>query len=302
MSVEVVTLKTNKAHQPGDRRSWLVYGLSFIVLLVVLYPIYFIIIASFSDPYAVSGGKVWLYPVSVTLDGYRELLKQGDIWLGYWNTLCYTVVGTLIGLTVNLPAGYAFSRRDMAGRRMIMFIYVFTMFFNGGLVPTFLTIKDFGLNNSFWVMVLPFSVSVFYIIIARTFFSTNIPEELWDAAQIDGCGTLRFFFLIVLPLSKAVIAVIALWIAVGQWNSYFNALIYIRDKNLYPLQLVLRSILIINNTQSAMGTGEHAEIALRLANLLRYSVIIVSTVPIMLLYPFFQKYFDKGVMIGAVKG
>jgi putative aldouronate transport system permease protein len=193
------------------------------------------------------------------------------------------------------------SRKDLVGRKFITLFFIFTMFFNGGLIPTFLTIRDFHLYDTFLVMVLPFSVAVFDIIVARTFFQTSIPADLWEAAQIDGCGNLRYYFQIVLPLSKAVIAVLALWFAVGQWNSYFNALIYLHNKNLYPLQLILRDILITNQMQSSMGTGEAAQIALRLANMLRYSVIIVSTIPIMCLYPFAQKYFNQGVMIGAVK-
>lgn len=280
----------------------IVYGFSALVLLVTIYPIYFIIIASFSDPYAVASGRVWFFPVSFTLDGYRELLRHSSIWIGYRNTILYTVIGTLIGLAVNIPAAYSLSRRDLAGRGLFMFLFVFTMFFNGGLIPTFLTVKEFNLYDNFLVMVLPFSVSVFNIIVARTFFSASIPPDLWEAARIDGCGNLRYFFAIVLPLSKAIIAVIGLWTAVGQWNSYFNALIYLKNSDLYPLQMVLRDILITNNVQSALGTGEAAQIALRLANLLRYSVIIVSTVPIMIVYPFVQKYFNHGVMIGAVKG
>ena len=211
-------------------------------------------------------------------------------------------MGTFIGIAVNIPASYALSRKDLTGRGLFTFLFVFTMFFNGGLIPTYLTIQDFHLYNSFWVMVLPFSVSVYNIIVARTFFNTSIPPDLRDAAQIDGCGNIRYFFQIVLPLSKAVIAVIGLWTAVGHWNSYFNALIYLKDRNLYPLQLILRDILITNNVQSALGTGEAAQIALRLAALMRYAVIIVSTLPIMLFYPFVQKYFNQGVMIGAVKG
>lgn len=282
--------------------NFIVYSLSAIVLLIIIYPLYFIIIASFSDPYAVSSGNVWFYPVGFTFDGYKEILKHNYIWRGYGNTILYTVVGTFIGLAVNIPAAYALSRKDLVGRNALMLIFVFTMFFNGGLIPTFLTVKEFNLYNTFWVMVLPFSVSVYHIIVAQTFFSSSIPADMWEAARIDGCGNLRYFFQIVLPLSKAVIAVIGLWTAVGQWNSYFNALIYIKNSKLYPLQLILRDILIINNVQSALGTGEAAQIALRLANLMRYSVIIVSTVPIMLFYPFVQKYFNQGVMIGAVKG
>lgn len=278
------------------------YAAAILILLIVIYPLYFIVIASFSDPSAVGSGQVWLLPKGATLDGYRELLRHRDLWVGYWNTILYTVFGTLIGLAVNVPAAYAFSRRDMPGRRVLMLIFIFTMFFNGGLIPTFLTIKQFHMYNTFWVMVLPFSVSVFNIIVARTFFQSSIPGELWDAAQIDGCGNLRYFFQMVLPLSKAILAVLTLWMAVGQWNSYFTALIYLKDQSLYPLQLVLRNILITGQMQAALGTGEAAQIALRLANLMRYSVIIVATVPIMCVYPFVQKYFNKGVMIGAVKG
>ena len=280
----------------------ILYSICTVLLLMILYPLWFIVIASFSDPSAVAGGHVWLWPVGFTLEGYQELLRQPQVWLGYRNTIAYTVVGTLIGLMVNIPAAYALSRKDLWGRKGLMGLYVFTMFFSGGLIPIFLTVQQAGLYNTFWVLVLPFSVSAYNIIVARTFFETSLPPDLWDAAQIDGCGNLRFFFTMALPLSKAVISVIALWTAVGQWNSYFNALIYIRDENLYPLQLIMRNILITNQNFAALGTGEAAMIAMRRANLVRYAMIIVATVPIMCVYPFIQKYFDQGVMIGAVKG
>ena len=280
----------------------ILYSICTVLLLMILYPLWFIVIASFSDPSAVAGGHVWVWPVGFTLDGYDELLKQPRVWLGYRNTIAYTVVGTLIGLMVNIPAAYALSRKDLWGRKGLMGLYVFTMFFSGGLIPIFLTVQQAGLYNTFWVLVLPFSVSAYNIIVARTFFETSLPPDLWDAAQIDGCGNLRFFFTMALPLSKAVISVIALWTAVGQWNSYFNALIYIRDENLYPLQLIMRNILITNQNFAALGTGEAAMIAMRRANLVRYAMIIIATVPIMCVYPFIQKYFDQGVMIGAVKG
>ena len=280
----------------------ILYSVCAVLLLIILYPLWFIVIASFSDPSAVAGGHVWVWPVGFTLDGYDELLKQPKVWLGYRNTIAYTVVGTLIGLAVNIPAAYALSRKDLWGRKGLMGLYVFTMFFSGGLIPIFLTVQQAGLYNTFWVLVLPFSVSAYNIIVARTFFETSLPPDLWDAAQIDGCGNLRFFFTMALPLSKAVISVIALWTAVGQWNSYFNALIYIRDENLYPLQLIMRNILITNQNFAALGTGEAAMIAMRRANLVRYAMIIIATVPIMCVYPFIQKYFDQGVMIGAVKG
>lgn len=296
-----LTLQSKKTGNSDKLMETLLYIWAVIVLIIVLYPLYFIIIASFSDPSAVGNGQVWIFPKGFTLDGYKELLNHANIWIGYRNTIVYTVVGTLIGLIVNVSAGYALSRKDLVRRKFLSLFFIFTMFFNGGLVPTFLTIRDFHLYDTFLVMVLPFSVAVFDIIVARTFFRTGIPTELWEAAQIDGCGNLRFYAQMVLPLSKPIISVLALWFAVGQWNSYFNALIYLQNKELYPLQLILRDILVTNQMQTALGTGEAAQIALRLANLLRYSVIIVATVPIMCIYPFVQKHFNKGVMIGAVK-
>ena len=280
---------------------FILYFISGIMLLAVIYPLFFVIIASFSDPSAVAGGDVWILPKGFTLDGYKELFRHKEIWIGYKNTIVYTVVGTLVGLAVNISAAYSLSRKDLVGRKFFTMLFVFTMFFNGGLIPTFLTIKDFHLYDSFLVMVLPFSVSIFNIIVARTFFQNNIPSDLYDAARIDGCGNLYYFYKIVLPLSKAIIAVIGLWTAVGMWNSYFNALIYLKDSSRYPLQLILRNILITNNLQMSFGSGEAMQVALRLSNLMRYSVIIVSTVPIMCFYPFVQKHFNQGVMIGAVK-
>lgn len=280
----------------------ILYSICTVMLLLVLYPLWFIVIASFSDPSAVAGGHVWILPVGFTLDGYDELFKQPEVWSGYRNTIAYTVLGTIFGLVVNIPAAYALSRKDLWGRRVLMGLYVFTMFFSGGMIPIFLTVQETGFYNSFWVMIIPFAVSAYNIIVARTFFETSLPPDLWDAAQIDGCGNLRFFFTMALPLSKAVISVIALWTAVGQWNGYFNALLYLRDAELHPLQLIMRNILITNQVFAAMGTGEAAMIAMRRANLVRYSMIIIATVPIMCVYPFIQKYFDQGVMIGAVKG
>jgi putative aldouronate transport system permease protein len=305
--METVETTTKTEVRKGNKQSAdvmleiLLYVLAAIMLVIVIYPLYFIVIASFSDPSAVANGQMWVFPKGFTLDGYKELLNHKNIWIGYRNTILYTVLGTAIGLIVNISAAYALSRKDLVGRKYISLFFIFTMFFSGGLIPMFLTIRDFHLYNTFLVMVLPFSVVVFDIIVARTFFQTSIPSDLLEAAQMDGCGNLRYFVQIVLPLSKAVIAVLGLWIAVGYWNSYFNALIYLKDPNLYPLQLILRNILITNQMQSNMGTGEAATIAMRLANLMRYSVIIISTLPIMCVYPFVQKYFNQGVMIGAVK-
>jgi len=287
----------------GDKIfDYCIYGLSALVMLIIIYPLYFIIIASFSEPSSVSTGQVWFLPRGFTLDGYRALFANESIWLGYRNTILYAAVGTLISLAVNIPAAYALSRRDMVFCKPLTFFFLITMFFSGGLIPTFMTVRDFGLYNTFWVMVLPFSVSIYNMIVARTFFRSSIPGELREAAEIEGCGNLRFFFTIVLPLSKAIIAVLALWSMVEHWNSYFTALIYLRDRALFPLQLILRNILVSNQLQSALGTGEAAQIALRTANLIRYGAIIVSTLPVMCVYPFVQKYFNQGVMIGAVKG
>jgi len=299
----MINKKKNKVKTSNKDKvfQFILYFISGIMLLVVIYPLFFVIIASFSDPSAVAGGDVWLLPKGFTLDGYKELFRHSEIWIGYKNTILYTAVGTLVGLAVNISAAYALSRRDLVGRKFFTILFVFTMFFNGGLIPTFLTIKDFHLYDSFLVMVIPFSVSVFNIIVARTFFQNNIPSDLYDSARIDGCGNLHYFFKIVLPLSKAIIAVIGLWTAVGMWNSYFNALIYLKDSSRYPLQLILRNILITNNLQMSFGSGEAMQVALRLSSLMRYSVIIVATVPIMCIYPFVQKHFNQGVMIGAVK-
>ena len=208
----------------------------------------------------------------------------------------------MFSLIANIPAAYALSRRDLVGRRFFTVFFLIPMFFTGGLIPTYMTVQSYGLLNTRLVMVLPFAVVTYYIIVARTFFSNSLPDGLWEAAQIDGCGNLRFFFQMVLPLSKAVIAVIALGTAVGQWNSYFNALIYIRSPELQPLQIILRNILIGNQTISAMSTGSAAVEAAQLADLIKYAIIVVSSAPIMCLYPFVQKYFNQGVMIGALKG
>ena len=278
-------------------------ALMLVVSVLTLYPVLYVALASVSDPSRlIREGGLLLWPKGFELGAYKIVFNNPNIGSGYLNTILYTLVGTLIGLFVNISAAYALSRRDLVGRRLITFFFIFTMFFNGGLIPTYFTIRDFHLYDTFWVMVLPFSVAVYNMIVARTFFDSSLPKELLDAAQIDGCGNLRFFFSIALPLSKAVIAVIALYIAVAQWNSYFNALVYIRSENLKPLQLVVRNILITNQSLVGAGDGLAAQEAMRLSNLMKYAVIIITTVPIMCVYPFVQKYFSQGVMIGAIKG
>jgi putative aldouronate transport system permease protein len=263
---------------------------------------WFIVIASFSDPIAVNTGRVVLLPAMFTLDGYKTLLETDYIMAGYRNTILYTLAGTFIALAVNLPAAYALSRKDFYGRKFFNLYFIFTMFFSGGLIPTYLTIQQFHLLNTFAVMVLPFSVAVYHILVARTIFQNSLPVGLLDAARIDGCGNLRFFFIIALPLSKAVIAVIALWTAVGHWNSYFSALIYLRDQARMPLQIILRDILIMNQNMATLLRGEASIQAQKTASLIKYASIVVSTAPIMCLYPFIQKHFNQGVLVGTFKG
>ena len=282
---------------------FVIYTVALLMTLLALYPMYFIVIASVSDPNLVAKGEVLLLPRNVSLDGYKYLFSMGNLWTGYGNTVLYTLAGTLIMLVVNIPVAYALSRKDMVGRGFFTFFFIFPMFFGGGLIPTFIILNNtFNMLDTFLVMVLPFSVISYYIVVARTFFQTSLPAELWDAAQIDGCGNLRFFFQIVLPLSKAILAVIALWAAVGHWNSYFNAMIYLRTPSKYPLQLVMRNILINNEMAASAMTGSAAADINRKANLIKYCAIVVSSLPIMTMYPFVQKYFNQGVMIGALKG
>lgn len=279
-----------------------IYFLAGMLILITLYPMYFIVIASISNPTLVSSGQIILIPKGISMKAYKQLASYSQLWTGYRNTILYVISGTLITLVVNIPAAYALSRKKMFGHKFFTMYYLIPMFFTGGLIPTYLVVRDFHLLDTFWVMVLPFSVVTYYLIVGRTFFSNSIPEELWEAAQLDGCGYLAFFSKVVLPLSKAILAVIALWAAVAQWNGYFNALIYLRNPELQPLQIILRNILISNQTISSMTTGAAAVEAKQMADLIKYAVIVVSSAPIMCMYPFVQKYFNQGVMIGAVKG
>ena len=294
-------MRLNKDLKKLTPTELLFYIISVIIIILIAYPLWFVIIASFSNPIDITNGEVWFLPKKWDLGGYRELFKQRQIWTSYLNTIIYTFVGTFIALAVNIPAGYAMSRRDLVGRKWINIFYLIPMFVGGRLIPTYFIVKWFGLLDSFWVMVLPFSVSTYNIIVAKTFFRSSLPESLWDAAQIDGCGTLRYFFQFALPLSKSVLAVIGLWTAVGLWNSWFNALIYLNKESLQPLQLLLRRILISNLSLLGAATGSMAQELRRLSDMMKYAAIVISTLPIMCLYPFLQKYFNKGVMIGAIK-
>lgn len=267
-----------------------------------IYPLYFVVIASFSDPIMVNTGKVILFPRGLTLDGYREVLAYSPLWKGYLNTLLYTVTGTLISASLTISAGYALSRKDLPGRNFFTLFFSFTMIFSGGLIPRFLLVKNLGLINTMWAMVLPNAVIVFYLIMARSFFQSTIPQDLIDAAKIDGCGNLRFFFTNVIPLSSAIIAIVCLYYAVFQWNAFFDAFLFLTDREKHPIQLVLRDLIIQNESASMETDPMAADEKQRLANLIKYGAIVFSTLPILMFYPFLQRYFVKGVMIGAIKG
>lgn len=291
----------------GDKIFNIVNGvLITLFVLVVLYPLYFVVIASFSNPNLVAAGEVWFYPKSPTLDAYKTVFQNNSIVTGYLNTIFYTVFGTLFNLALTLPAAYALSKRHFVGRNVMMFLITFTMYFSGGMIATYLTVKNLGLLNTRWALIIPAGVSTYNLIVCRTFFANGVPAEVEEAAIIDGCSTFQVFFQIVMPLSKALVGVMALYYGVAHWNSYFTALLYLtnaRDK--IPLGLVLREILILNTMKAAAGASVDEELALyyaNLANLLKYALIVVSAAPLLIVYPFLQKYFDKGVMLGSVKG
>ena len=272
-----------------------------ISLILCAYPVYFVLIASFSNATVVNSGKLMLWPEGFHLLGYKFVFSDVRILTGYKNTLIYTVGGTILGLFVSLLAGYSLSRSDLPGRKVLMALMVFTMYFGGGLIPTYITIKNMGLVDTRALMIILGSVSVYNIILIRTFFQSNLPTELQEAAFIDGCTNTRFFFQFALPLSSAIIAVIALYLAVGYWNSYFNALIYINSNAKKPLTLFIRELLL-SQENNEVADGELASDFKRMAQVVKYAVIVVATAPIMCMYPFLQKYFVKGVMIGSIKG
>ncbi|WP_419871690.1 carbohydrate ABC transporter permease [Candidatus Pristimantibacillus sp. PTI5] len=301
---------TSGVKETGRDKLFLVcnYIYVFLAFIIVAYPVIYMISASISDPKLVGSGEMWLWPKGITFEGYQRVFQNASIWTGYGNTILYTVVGTAINLFVTLPAAYALSRKDFLGRNFFMGMFMVTMFFGGGLVPSYLLVKELGMVNTMWAIVIPSAASIWNIIVSRTFFQSSIPKELQEAAQIDGCTNIRLFFKIILPLSMPIIAVMALFYGVGNWNSYFSALIYLNDAVKYPLQLVLRQILVLQEMSAQGGGTIDASTASALNNkaeiaaLVKYSVIIVATAPIIAIYPFLQRYFVQGVMIGSVKG
>ncbi|RCW45416.1 carbohydrate ABC transporter permease [Paenibacillus prosopidis] len=279
------------------------YSILTIGMLLILYPLYFVFIASFSDPNQIYSGDIWLFPKGLTLDGYERIFSDSTIWIGYGNSLLYAIVGTAISVMLTLMAAYPLSRKDFVGRGVFMWFFVFTMFFGGGLIPTYLLIKDLNMINTIWALVVPGAAGVFNIIIVRTFFQSTIPDEMREAAFIDGCSNTRFFLGMVLPLSKPIIAVMVLYHVVGFWNGFFDAMIYLNEETKFPLQLVLRNILVQNQVNSSMMIDVESYAAkLRVTELIKYGVIIIASLPLLILYPFLQRYFVKGVMIGSIKG
>lgn len=278
------------------------YAILTLCFLLVAYPLYFIVIASISDPVDVNAGRVILYPVKTTLDGYKRILEYKSFFTGYRNTLLYTGVGTLVNMVLTVPAAYALSRKDLVGRNGFMMMIAFTMIFSAGLIPTYLHIRDLNLIDTMWALILPGAVSTWNLIVARTFFQQTIPDDLLEAAQLDGASNIQFFLQIVLPLSKSILAVLVLFYAVSHWNSYQNALYYITSDDKRPLQLVLRSILFENTMGDMVEDAANLAAQQRLGDLIKYGIIIASSLPLLILYPFLQRYFIQGVMIGAVKG
>lgn len=280
----------------------IVNTLAVVTVVIVLYPLLFVVVASFSDPDLVLTGKVLLIPKGITLEPYRMVLENQKIWLGYRNTLIYTVLGTTINVVMTIMLAYPLSRRDMPLRRPLTLFIIFTMYFNGGMIPTYLLVRNIGIYDSIWAIIIPAAITTYNFIVAKTFFENSIPPEMIESAMIDGASNVRTLLSIVLPVSSSIIAVLTLFYAVAHWNSYFSALIYLRNESLFPLQIIIRDILLLGQTEQ-MGTNEVGMgDKIKMAEGIKYSVIVISSVPVLVLYPFVQKHFVKGVMIGAVKG
>jgi putative aldouronate transport system permease protein len=293
----------------GTDRAFLfvVNAILLLILVAVAYPLVYIVSSSFSSTRAVTSGQVWLWPVSPSLAGYSAVFKNQGILSGYANSAFYTLFGTLINVAVTIMAAFPLSRKDFYGRGFFMFLFTFTMLFSGGLIPYYLVVRALGMVNTRWALLVPSAMAVYQVIIARTFFQTSIPSELSDAAEIDGSSDLGFLFRIVMPLSTAIVAVLSLMYAVGNWNSYFTALIFLNDAAKYPLQIILRNILILNAFDPASiatrGIDTRKMVELQgLSDLLKYALIVVASLPVLILYPFVQRYFVKGVLIGSLKG
>lgn len=286
------------------------YTLLTMIFIIMIYPIIYVISASFSDPFAVSSGKMLLWPIGVTIEGYKFIFRYKEVWSGYANTIFYTVTGTVCSLLVTIPCAYVLSRKDVEGRKLIMFLFLFTMYFNGGLIPTYLNMNSLGLVNTRAAMVLNGMVSVYNLIVARTFFLNSIPYELQEAAYLDGCSNFKLFLKVVLPLSAPILIVQALYYGVAQWNAYFEAMVYLKDRTMFPLQVILKEILTKSQlaAEALLEGGYTSEEIMAYkamgerADQMKYGIIVIASLPMMIVYPFLQKFFNKGMLVGSVKG
>lgn len=305
------TIKVKKRKKRVTVFDSVVYAILIVLMIIMLYPLIFVVSASFSNPKLVAAGKMLLWPVDVTLDGYKYLFQYKEIWTGYANTIFYTIAGTILNLIATMPCAFALSRKDMKGRGIIMIFFMIPMYFSGGLIPGYLNVKSLGLLDTRFLILINGLVSTYNVIVCRTYFQTSIPYELQEAAVIDGCNDFQIFGKIIFPLSKPITVVMMLYYGVGRWNSYFTEMIYLKDRAKFPLQLFLREILTKSSfAKTAMMNGQSfsAEEMMALikqadtANMIKYGVIVLGTLPMMIIYPFLQKYFEKGIMIGSVKG
>ncbi|HIS92510.1 MAG TPA: carbohydrate ABC transporter permease [Candidatus Alectryocaccomicrobium excrementavium] len=288
---------------------WINGAILFALTLIFLYPLYFVLIASISEPYEVVQGNVLFWPRGFTLTAYQNVLRESSVWTGYRNSIFYTLLGTAYNLVLTIPAAYVLTKQHMPGRGLLTAYFFITMYFSGGMIPTYIIIRELNLINTPWVLIIGTGVSCWNLLVTRQFFSSTIPLELYESAEIDGANEFRMFFRIALPLAAPIVAVMALFYAVGHWNSYYNALLYVRTGELYPLQLVLRNILISNEMMLANaaleGDAEAMATAARrayMAEAMKYALIFIAAAPMLCIYPFVQKHFVKGVMIGAIKG
>ncbi|MEV0168883.1 carbohydrate ABC transporter permease [Nonomuraea fuscirosea] len=294
----------SKVREPlGDRLVLIVVRLMLLVVLaIVLLPLIYIVASSLSSPAAVNAGRVRFWPVEFSLEAYQTILNNAEILQGYYNSLIYAAAGTVISVTLTVAIAYPLSRKSFYGRNVLMTLLIFTMLFSGGLIPTYMVVQDVGLLDTRWALLIPNAIGVWQVIIARTFFANSIPDELYEAAMLDGASGMRTLRSVVLPLSKPLLAVLALMYTVYQWNTYFDALVYLKDPDLFPLQIVLRNILILNTPRTGAVDLAQQMHQIQLANVLRYALIVVSSLPVLMMYPFIARHFTKGAMVGAVKG
>lgn len=293
-----------KKYSSGDKIFTIILHIFLLLaLLIVLLPLMYVVSASFSDPQAVIRNEVWLFPVRPTLRGYEAVFRNKNILTGFYNSFIYLIVGTTVNIVMTVLCAYPLSRKEFTARNKIAMIFVFTMYFSGGLIPSYMLVKYLGLINTRWAIIIPSAMSTYNMIICRTYFVNSIPDELYEAAQLDGCTPFKYLMKVVIPLSKPIIAVLTLYYGIAKWNSYFDAMIYLSNKQYFPLQIILRDILILNDIDYTMITDARAIAAQRgLTDLLKYSTIVVASLPVLIMYPFAQKYFVEGIMIGAVKG